>query len=144
MTDVSAAGVIIFRELPQMEFLLMKHPARWDLPKGLQEPDEPPMACALREMQEETGIPPDAVFIEPGFEFRTSYTATYPDAVYHKTLVIYWVWLDEDANIDIQPTEHEGYQWFAWNPPHTFDNPTIDPLLAQIAEFMRDGDASTP
>jgi bis(5'-nucleosidyl)-tetraphosphatase len=138
MTDVTAAGVIIFRELPQMEFLLLKHPTRWDLPKGLQENGESLMGCALREMQEETGIPPEAVFPEPGFEFRTTYQAVYPDAAYQKTLVIYWVWLDDEYSMDIQLTEHEGYQWFAWNPPHHMDNPTIDPLLAKIAEFMQD------
>lgn len=138
MKKISAAGVIIFRETPEMEFLLMRHPERWDLPKGHLEAGESVIEGALREMREETGIDPDWVVLEPGFEYHTSYQVTYADnkELFEKELTLYWVWLDENADVVIQPTEHIGYQWFKWDPPHTFEVPTIDEILAQIADFL--------
>ena len=54
-----------FREIPaggglvcnkEGRYLLIRRHNLWDLPKGKQEPDETIEACALREVEEETGL----------------------------------------------------------------------------------------
>ncbi|MCE7973569.1 MAG: NUDIX hydrolase [Leptolyngbya sp. PLA1] len=42
----------------------------WELPAGTMEPPEPPLECARRELQEETGF--RAATVEPMFRFHTS------------------------------------------------------------------------
>ncbi|MFW5690902.1 MAG: bis(5'-nucleosyl)-tetraphosphatase [Chloroflexota bacterium] len=137
MQPVRAAGVILFRDQPQRRFLLMRHPTRWDLPKGHVDPDEDDITCALREMHEETGIDPALVTLASDFRFETQYTVTYRetgDTPFLKTLVIFLGWLLDD--VPIIHTEHQGSRWFTWDPPHHFDNPTIDPLLAQLTDYF--------
>jgi len=56
--SVFASGYLIFRRQgTQLQFLLMKHPDRWDLPKGHLDPNESIPQAAIRELYEETGIP---------------------------------------------------------------------------------------
>jgi hypothetical protein len=54
--------------------------------------------------------------------------------MHEKTLVVFLARLKRDVPIDV--TEHGGYQWFAWNPPHKIQERTVDPLLAAVAEFL--------
>jgi 8-oxo-dGTP pyrophosphatase MutT (NUDIX family) len=46
--------------------------AKWDIPKGMQDPGEEPLAAAMREMREETGLVFDAArFVDLGrFAYR--------------------------------------------------------------------------
>ena len=136
MGTVKSCGVLVFRSEPVNSFLLMKHAHRWDLPKGHVDPGESEVECALRELQEETGI--TAGDIEPidGFRFTTEYQvrAKKSNRLYNKTLVVFLARLKRDVKID--PTEHGGYQWFPWKPPHQIQARTIDPLLAAVKEFF--------
>jgi bis(5'-nucleosidyl)-tetraphosphatase len=136
MPEAKSCGFLIVRGSPVREFLLMRHADRWDLPKGHVDSGESEMECALRELREETGITADDIEIIDGFRF----TANYPvygkrdSRLIDKTLVVFLARLNRDVEID--PTEHGGYQWFAWNPPHQIQAKTIDPLLAAAAEFI--------
>jgi 8-oxo-dGTP diphosphatase len=59
VSDVRAAGGIVSRLVDgRVEVLLVHRPAYddWTLPKGKAEPGEPDEACALREVEEETGL----------------------------------------------------------------------------------------
>jgi hypothetical protein len=51
-----------------------------------------------------------------------------------KELVIYLARL-VDPQAEIRCTEHLGYRWFDWNPPHRIQVKTIDPLLAQLGQY---------
>jgi bis(5'-nucleosidyl)-tetraphosphatase len=134
MQTLYAAGVLVFRQGPPREFLLMAHPTRWDLPKGHREPGEALLACALRELYEETGIAPDQMRLDQTFRFQLTYPVTYDGQRYQKVLTIYLGWVQ--GPVTITPTEHQGYRWVRWGPPHRFDNPTLDPLLAQVAAYL--------
>lgn len=136
-TPPKACGVILFRESPAREFLLMTHPARLDLPKGHIEPGETELECALREMEEETGISRHNVELDPDFRWTTKYPVQSKrtgGTWQEKTLVIFLAWLRRQSKI--KPTEHTGHQWLAWRPPHTIQAQTIDPLLASVAEYF--------
>jgi bis(5'-nucleosidyl)-tetraphosphatase len=52
-----SAGIIIVRQMNgAWRFLLLRSFRNWDFPKGLIEPNETPLAAALRETEEETGL----------------------------------------------------------------------------------------
>ena len=52
-----AAGVVVVRSgADGTRYLLLRAYRNWDLPKGRLEPDEAPLAGAIRETREETGI----------------------------------------------------------------------------------------
>ena len=65
-----SAGILVYRQLPADLEVLLVHPGgpfwakkddgAWFIPKGELEPGEEPLAAALREFQEELGMPPPA------------------------------------------------------------------------------------
>lgn len=146
MRQLTACGMLLFRHTPQPEFLLMRHSWRWDLPKGHQEEGESELDCALREMQEETGIDPQQVQLDPGFRFVTRYRVQPP--------YLNGEWIDKQyviflgtvaANVAVQPEEHEGYQWFPWQPPHRIQEFLLDPLLEAVRlHFEEQTSANVP
>jgi bis(5'-nucleosidyl)-tetraphosphatase len=138
MHQVKSCGVILFREQPFQSFLLMKHPNRLDLPKGHVEAGEDEIGCALRELEEETGIPRDNVVLEPGFRFETTYYPRYQQfngERVEKTVVIFLARLKMDMPILL--IEHSGYEWVIWNPPHRFYHGTIDLVLLKVARYIK-------
>ncbi len=136
MRKVKSCGVLVFRPQPKLSFLLMKHPSRYDIPKGHIEEGESEVTCALRELYEETGFSADDVQLEEGFEFRETYypkSKRFGGKKVEKTLVVFLGKLVVDKHVSL--TEHEGHEWIPWNPPHSIQSNTIDPLLAKVERF---------
>ncbi len=138
-----ASGYLIFRRQgTQLQFLLMKHPDRWDLPKGHLDPNESISQAAIRELYEETGIPADAIWTDPHFAFvhsylvanRKRYGENEGSKKVLKELTIFLGFLLRP--VDLQCTEHPDYLWWNWSPPHRIQTKTIDPLLAQVAQHF--------
>lgn len=137
MHELKACGVLIVRGDPITEFLLMRHADRWDLPKGHLDPGETETECALRELAEETGLSDADVDLDPGFRFETKYnvrTDRTGGEWWPKTLVIFLGRLNRDSEITL--TEHLGYEWFSWKPPHKIQQQTIDPVLATLEKHL--------
>ena len=142
MSELRSCGVLVVRGDPIEQFLLMKHADRWDLPKGHFDPGETDVDCALRELEEETGITAADVDLDPDFRFTLQYHVTYkrrngkrkPAEPQLKTLLIFLGRLTRDVPIVL--TEHIGYEWFDWSPPHRIQKQTIDPLLASVEQFV--------
>jgi 8-oxo-dGTP pyrophosphatase MutT (NUDIX family) len=117
----------------------MQHHNRWDLPKGHVDPGETDIECARRELEEETAIGALAIDLDDHFCFETRYPVRdrrFPGQECEKTLRIYLGWLNR--TVDITPTEHIGYEWFSWKPPHQIQTATIDPLLTAVDAYFRD------
>src|SRR5262249_16962176 len=110
MPEVKSCGFLIVRGDPIREFLLMRHADRWDWPKGHVDPGETEIQCALRELQEETGITADEIEPVEGFRFTTQYQVRdkRDGKPYDKALVVFLARLIRD--VPIQVTEHGGYQ----------------------------------
>lgn len=115
----------------------MKHPNRWDLPKGHLDYGETKQQAALRELQEETGIDAAQVLVVPEFEFHQRYWVSYRNdggVRKLKELTLFLGLLQE--KVSIQVTEHSGFEWLDWNPPHQIQVETIDPLLQSVNAFF--------
>lgn len=132
--EVFSCGYIIFRLGRPIQFLLMKHASRWDLPKGHMDLGETPLQTALRELLEETGIPADELWTDSTFLYEQEYTVQVNKRSRLKKLSVYLGWLRSDRPLAL--TEHEGYRWFDWSPPHTIQLQTIDPLLAKVSNHL--------
>ncbi len=113
----------------------MQHADRWDLPKGHVDRDETETETALRELNEETGITAVDIQIDALFRFEHSYPVRikqYNDVPREKTLVIFLAELVRPVSLTV--TEHAGYRWFPWQPPHLIQSMTVDPLLLAVAQ----------
>lgn len=153
MGKLKSCGFLIFRDTPtegsetnetepsphqQISFLLLKHPSRWDLPKGHVDPGETNMECALRELYEETGIEQNDLIVDPEFKFKQKYMVKSKRTggkSKKKKLIIYAAKLIRP--VELQLTEHESCQWFDWAPPHSIQTKTIDPLLSQFQQHQQ-------
>ena len=136
-----SSGFLVFRKtqenpgLPQrrasLEFLLMQHTERWDLPKGHLDLGESKKQAAIRELAEETGIQESSIQIDPDFVFTSQYWVNYDGERRLKELTVFLALLIREW--EITPTEHPGFRWFPFAPPHSIQTETIDPLLEKVA-----------
>ncbi|QDT08744.1 bis(5'-nucleosyl)-tetraphosphatase [Planctomycetes bacterium K23_9] len=134
---VKAAGIVLFTGEPKKQFLLMRHAKRWDLPKGHCEPNETYLETALRETEEETGIATGQISIDEQFVFTTKYPVTYRrwgDEVFMKKVKYFLGYISKPPKLNL--TEHESAKWFDWQPPHSIQTQTIDPLLQAVADHF--------
>ena len=139
MNEVMSCGILLFRKKSGKQFLLMEHANRWDLPKGHVDPGETKRACALREFHEETGIDPDWIKIKNGFRFEQTYQVSNwkgRGKSVQKRLVIYLARLKKGRKAKVTVTEHIGFRWVDWDPPHDIQTKTINPLLIAVADFF--------
>lgn len=137
--NVKSCGVLIVRGEPVREVLLMEHPHRLDIPKGHVNDGETERQCALRELEEETGIRLDDIDWDERFRFVIQYPVHLKRTgeLCDKTLVVFLGRLHRD--VPIRVTEHTGYRWVPFSPPHKIQPETIDPLLACLAEHLDAG-----
>ncbi|MEZ6063820.1 MAG: NUDIX domain-containing protein [Planctomycetaceae bacterium] len=135
-----SCGFLIVTGDPVESFLLMRHHDRWDLPKGHVDPGETDLQCALRELEEETGIDESHIEVDSGFCFEHRYQVSGKrygrgTGPVEKSLLIFLGRLPEKR--DLVLTEHPGFKWFDWSPPHRIQAKTIDPLLAALEQHLR-------
>lgn len=136
MKEPRSCGFLIVKGDPIQSFLLMRHANRWDLPKGHVDPGETDLECALRELEEETGIRSDQIVVAEDFLHETRYMVSGKrygrgKGPIEKIMRIYLGRLTEDVELTL--TEHLGFEWFDWNPPHRIQAKAIDPLLEHVA-----------
>jgi len=141
MHKVKSCGVLVFRNQPARSFLLMRHYNRYDLPKGHVMAGESEMQCALRELEEETSITRQQIQFVRDYRYETTYTlidrhnsGTLEERKIEKTVVIFMAWLNQQ--VTILPTEHIGFEWQDWKPPHNFHQGTIDGALHAAERYL--------
>jgi 8-oxo-dGTP pyrophosphatase MutT (NUDIX family) len=131
--EIRAAGVLLMVPGSPPSFLLMDHGHRLDLPKGHLEDGETDLEGALREMEEETGIPRAVVSIDPVFRHEIRYRVReirYGREPRNKVVVIFLGWLAERAQV--VATEHAGHRWYSWISRQKIQAQTIDEVLNAV------------
>jgi 8-oxo-dGTP diphosphatase len=128
---VRAAGGVIVREGPTGPEVLVVHRPRyddWTFPKGKAEPDESDEECALREVEEETGLVcrlgpelPSTSYTDPrGRPKRVRYWQMSIDggllAFHHEVDDARWLGPDEAASVLSYPRDADLVRSLATDP----------------------------
>ena len=120
-----SCGVLVFQDRPRRSFLLLVARERLDLPKGHIKKSETEIECAMRELEEETGLVDHDIELHEDFRFETTYTS---NRGLQKTVVLFAAELRGHRMI-VTP-DHDDYAWVPWRPPHDFrEFPTIHKAL---------------
>ena len=127
-----AAGAVVFRRTPHgVRLLLLRAYKNWDFPKGLVEAGEDPLACARREVREETGLP------EVEFPFADEFKETLPYA--NRKVARYYLAETEEEKIrlpvspELGRPEHHEFRWVNFEEAEEL----LPPRLAVILEWAR-------
>jgi len=115
-------------------FLLLRAFNHWDFPKGMVEEGEEPLAAALREVEEESGIS-DLVF-----EWGDSFTQTGP---YSRGKVAqYFIARTRTAEVqllanpEIGRPEHAEFRWVSLEEASKMVSPRMQPVLKWAAMIL--------
>ena len=127
-----SAGVVVVRdEGTSLRFLLLRAFRNWDFPKGLVEPGEDPLAAAVRETKEETGID------DLTFDWGEDYRETEPYA--RGKVARYYVGRTHGApvvlgvNPGLGRPEHHEYRWVDLTEAFALTVPRLRPVIAWAA-----------
>jgi predicted NUDIX family NTP pyrophosphohydrolase len=153
VTTVRSSGILLYRFAPGLEVWLAhmggpywsrKDEAAWSIPKGLYDETESPLAAALREFEEEMGVPAPAVEFETLGEFRqpsgkvvVAYAAEFDfhvDRVVSNTFALEWP--KGSGRIQDFP-EVDAADWFPLETARTKlvkgQRPLLDALQTKLA-----------
>jgi len=105
LVAIKAAGGLVVN--PNNEILFIYRRKRWDLPKGKMDPGESIEECAIREVQEETGVG-ELTIIKP---LLTTYHIYIENGIVFKTT--YWFLMHAEQN-KLNPQLEEGITKAVW------------------------------
>jgi len=127
-----AAGVVVFRRTGRGPyFLVLRAYNNWDFPKGLVETGEDQLACAKRELKEETGL------TDVDFPFGDEHKETLPYSG-NKT-ARYYLGETEEIAIELPVSkelgrpEHHEYRWVSAEEAEDL----LPPRLAIVLEWAK-------
>jgi 8-oxo-dGTP pyrophosphatase MutT (NUDIX family) len=107
----TSSGAVVFRAIPQTEYLLLRYGAgHWGFVKGQIERGEKPGETARRELKEETGIREAEVI--NGFQEKVSYYYKRKGETVYKE-VVYRLFHVKDRRI-VLSDEHTDYAWLSY------------------------------
>jgi 8-oxo-dGTP pyrophosphatase MutT (NUDIX family) len=127
-----SAGVVAVRETREgWRFLLLRAFNHWDFPKGMVEPGEEPLAAAIREVKEETGISDlefawGEIYAETG-PYSRGKVARYYLARTHTADVVLTV-IEE-----LGRAEHNEFRWVDYETARSLVSPRVQPILEWAA-----------
>ena len=127
-----AAGAVVFRRGERgVRLLLLRAFKNWDFPKGLVEAGEEQLACAKREVEEETGLS------ELDFPFGDEFKETLPYA--GKKVARYYLAETEEVEVTLPVSpelgrpEHHEYRWVSFDEAEEL----LPPRLAVVLDWAK-------
>jgi 8-oxo-dGTP pyrophosphatase MutT (NUDIX family) len=127
-----SAGAVVFRRSERgVRLLVLRAYQNWDFPKGLVEGGEDQLACARREVAEETGL------AEVEFPFGDEHKETLPYSG-RKVARYYLAETDQEKiTLPVSPElgrpEHHEYRWVSFDEAEEL----LPPRLAPVLEWAR-------
>ncbi|MFN8251357.1 MAG: NUDIX domain-containing protein [Ferruginibacter sp.] len=106
-TIIEAAGGIVQNSKKELLFILRL--GKWDLPKGKMEKGEKPGECALREVEEETGVTGLKLKKKVGETYHT-----YDEFGKHILKISHWYYITCPANQALVPQTEESITEARW------------------------------
>ncbi len=128
---VVAAGGLVYT--PGHDLLLIHRLRRWDLPKGKLDEGESLEACALREIEEETG----ATHLSIDRPLQVTYH-TYHRQGRHHLKESHWFLVKAAEKSELKPQTEEDIEECRWVPA-TEVQPYIDAAFPTIVQVLREG-----
>jgi len=115
-------SVLVLVHTADLQVLLLERadrPGFWQSVTGSQDPGEPLVQTAQRELAEETGIVADAATLndwrrENRYEIYAQWRGRYAPGVTHNTEHVFSLTLPSVQDIVLAPREHLDYQWLPW------------------------------
>jgi 8-oxo-dGTP pyrophosphatase MutT (NUDIX family) len=106
-TIIEAAGGIVQNNKKELLFILRL--GKWDLPKGKMEKGEKPDECALREVEEETGVTALKLKKKVGETYHT-----YDEFGKHILKISHWYYMTAPAVQQLTPQTEENITEVKW------------------------------
>jgi 8-oxo-dGTP pyrophosphatase MutT (NUDIX family) len=123
---------VVFRRTPQgVRYLVLRAFKNWDFPKGIVEAGEEQLACAKREVEEETGL----TGLE--FPFGDEFKETLPYG--GGKVARYYLAETEQVEVELPVSpelgrpEHHEYRWVTYDEAEEL----LPPRLATVLEWAR-------
>jgi dATP pyrophosphohydrolase len=116
-------SVLVVVHTAALDVLLLERAARpgyWQSVTGsLDRLDEPPAGAARREVEEETGIAPDAGRLEDWntvncFEIYAQWRGRFAPGVTHNLEHVFSLLLPQRTPVRLAPDEHSAFEWLPW------------------------------
>ena len=136
MADVNSAGIVpVRRDGGSWKLLVLRAYDDWDFPKGNIEGGEAPLAAALRETREETGIGDLAL------EFGDTWCDTPPYSRNKVARYYLAVTRQQDISLPVSPElgrpEHQEWRWVDFSEAGRLIRPRLVPVLAWAYERLQ-------
>ena len=129
---VKASGAVVFRRTPRgVRYLVLRAFKNWDFPKGLVETGEDQLACAKREVEEETGLS------KLDYPFGEEFKETLPYA--GNKVARYYLAETEEVEIvlpvspELGHPEHHEYRWVSLDEAEEL----LPPRLAVVLDWAQ-------
>ena len=133
-----SAGVVVVRQTEGgWRFLLLRAFNHWDFPKGMVEPDEEPLAAAVREVHEESLI--------EDLEFSWGDTSTRTGPYSRGKVARYYIAQTRTADVtlpvnpELGRPEHSEFRWADFDEAVKLVSPRVRPVLLWAAQVMNLG-----
>lgn len=128
---LSAGAVVVRRVHGEWQFLMLRAYRNWDFPKGMVESGEQPLAAALREVAEETGL------TDLQLRWGEEYQETPP---YGRNKVARYYLAETSTaliRLPVQPQlgrpEHHEWRWVRYAEALQLAPPRLQPILRRAA-----------
>lgn len=118
-TIIEAAGGIVQNSKKELLFILRL--GKWDLPKGKMEKGEKADECALREVEEETGVTGLKLKKKIGETYHT-----YDEFGKHILKISHWYYITCSANQQLVPQTEENITEVKWIPTKNIKEPVAN------------------
>lgn len=133
---ILSAGVVVVRYFDDKpKFLLLRAFNYWDFPKGLLDPGEEPLAAAIREVEEETGL--------TGLDFHWGDVFKETEPYGHNKVARYYIAESKEgeAHLPVSPElgrpEHDEFRWMSYDEAKELLVPRVRVILDWVIAIVR-------